>query len=167
MTQQCSAAKRRVSISANEINHKSTRLSNNYCEPGLCPSNKNHIGCANKGTFGHLCTADARVVDLDGYNKRLILHMHNQQRSEIAEGKTPGFPPAARMGALQWDDELAYLATLNAMSCEIEHDKVSRRRSFTIVAPLTYLHFAVPQHSCLPICRSEPCHGLVAGRSHY
>lgn len=91
----------------------------------MCPAGKNHIGCANKGNFGHLCTADARVVALDDYQKRLLLHMHNQLRSTIAEGKTPGFPSAVRMGALKWDDELAYLAELNAMSCEIEHDKVS------------------------------------------
>lgn len=42
----------------------------------------------------------------------------------------PGFPPAVRMGALQWDDELAYLAELNAMSCEIEHDKCRNTRSY-------------------------------------
>lgn len=111
-------------VHPNEINHKSTRFNNNYCDPDLCPANKQHIGCANKGHFGHLCTADARVVALDDYQKRLLLHMHNQLRSTIAEGKTPGYPSATRMGALKWDDELAYLAELNAMSCEIEHDKV-------------------------------------------
>lgn len=111
-------------LSTNEINHKANRFNNNYCDPALCPSNKNHIGCVNKGHFGHLCTADARVVQLDDYQKRLLLHMHNQLRSTIAEGKTPGYPPAMKMGALKWDDELAYLAELNAMSCEIEHDKV-------------------------------------------
>lgn len=121
----CVVAATKSHIHTNEINHKSTRFNNNYCDPNLCPAGKNHIGCANKGYFGHLCTADARVVALDDYQKRLLLHMHNQLRSTIAEGKTPGFPSAVRMGALKWDDELAYLAELNAMSCEIEHDKVS------------------------------------------
>lgn len=114
-------------VTSNEINHKSGRFNRNYCDAGLCPSNKKHIGCINKGHFGHLCTADARVVELDDYSKRLLLHLHNYYRSTIAEGKTPGFPPAVRMGALKWDDELAYLAELNAMSCEIEHDKVRLR----------------------------------------
>lgn len=68
--------------------------------------------------------SDAYRVDLDDYQKRLILHLHNQFRSTIAAGRTPGFPAAARMGALTWDTELANLAMLNAMSCEIEHDKV-------------------------------------------
>jgi hypothetical protein len=110
-------------INSNEINHKG-RSNYNYCESNLCPSNKKHIGCINKGDFGHKCTSDARVVKMDDYTKRLILHQHNQHRSNIAEGKTPGFPQAVRMGPLKWDDELAYLAELNAMSCEIEHDKV-------------------------------------------
>lgn len=60
-----------------------------------------------------------------GYQKRLLLHLHNQFRSTIAAGRTPNFPSASRMGALTWDDELASLAVLNAMSCEIEHDKVT------------------------------------------
>ena len=112
--------------SSNEINQNSYRFNYNYCDAELCPSNKKHIGCINKGHFGHLCTSDAEVIELDDYQKRLILHMHNQHRSTIAEGRTPGFPPATKMGALKWDDELAYLAELNTMSCEIEHDKVKR-----------------------------------------
>jgi Cysteine-rich secretory protein family len=112
------------SISSNEITDKSSQY-NYYCEAGLCKTGVTHIGCINKGHFGHKCTKDAHVVQLDDYRKRLILHMHNQHRSTIAAGRTPGYPPAVRMGALQWDDELAHLALLNAMSCEIEHDKVS------------------------------------------
>lgn len=111
-------------ISSNEINHNSYRFNYDYCEADLCASNKKHIGCINKGHFGPSCTSDAKVVELSDYQKRLILHMHNQLRSTIAEGRTPGFPSAVKMGALKWDNELAYLAELNAMSCEIEHDKV-------------------------------------------
>lgn len=106
--------------STNEISHKSNRFNYDYCEVGLCASQKKHIACGNKGKFGHSCTSDARVVEIDDYHKRLILYMHNLYRNEIALGKTPGYSQAARMGALQWDDELAYLAQLNAMSCEIE-----------------------------------------------
>lgn len=91
-------------ISSNEINHKSSRFNYDYCEPGLCASNKKHIACGNKGKFGQSCTSDAHVVELDDYYKRLILYMHNLHRNTIAMGKTPGYQPAARMGALQWDD---------------------------------------------------------------
>lgn len=92
-------------INTNEISHKSTRFNSfNYCEPGLCSSNKKHVACGNKGKFGHSCTEDARVIELDDFHKRLILYMHNVHRNTIAMGKTPGFEPASRMGALQWDN---------------------------------------------------------------
>lgn len=42
------------------------------------------------------------------------------------------------MGALKWDDELAYLAELNAMSCEIEHDKVIETHLYVYYAYLIY-----------------------------
>lgn len=92
-------------INTNEINHKSTRFYNfDYCETGLCASGKKHVACGNKGKFAQACTNDAHVVELDDYHKRLILYMHNVHRNTIALGKTPGYQPASRMGALQWDD---------------------------------------------------------------
>lgn len=53
-----------------------------------------------------MCPADAEVIELSDYYKRLILHHHNMYRSRIAEGNVPGYESASRMGALQWDDEL-------------------------------------------------------------
>jgi hypothetical protein len=104
----------------NEINHKSFRAGYNYCESGLCSNNKKHIACGNKHRFGSSCSSDVQVVELDEYHKSLILYMHNLHRNTVALGQTPGYAPASRMGVLQWDNELAYLAELNAMSCEIE-----------------------------------------------
>jgi len=137
-----------TSITSNEINPKSSRFNiYNYCVPGLCQSNKKHIGCVNKGNFGPLCTADARVIELDDYSRRLILHMHNLHRSSIAAGHTPGYPSASRMGALRWDDELAYLAELNAMSCEIEHDKCRNTRSFPFAGQNLALGWLLDDHT--------------------
>lgn len=84
---------------------------------------------------------------MDDYTKRLILHMHNRHRSTIAEGRTPGFPPAVKMGALKWDDELAYLAELNAMSCEIEHDKCRNTRSFAFAGQNLALGWLLDDHT--------------------
>lgn len=109
-----------VKSSSNEINSYLNRYNYDYCEPGLCASNKRHVACGNRGNFGRSCTSDARVIPFDDYHRRLILHLHNSYRNTIALGQTPGMYQAARMGVLQWDDELAYLAELNAMSCEIE-----------------------------------------------
>jgi len=132
-------------ISSNEV--KQNSYHNYYCQPDLCPSNKKHIACINKGNFGQSCTSDARVIELDDYQKRLILHMHNQYRSTIAEGRTPGFPPAVRMGPLKWDDELAYLAQLNAMSCEIEHDKCRNTRAFPFAGQNLALGYLLDDHT--------------------
>ncbi|CRL03995.1 CLUMA_CG017113, isoform A [Clunio marinus] len=134
-------------ISTNEIDYKSAPYGYDYCEPGLCPRNKKHIGCVNKGHFGHLCSSDARVIELDDYSKRLILHKHNDHRNTIAEGRTPGFPSAVRMGALKWDDELAHLAVLNAMSCEIEHDKCRNTRSFAFAGQNLALGWLLDDHT--------------------
>jgi hypothetical protein len=60
----------------------------NYCETDLCPAGKKHIGCYNKGKFGPKCTSDVKVVKIDEYTKRLILHLHNEYRNLIAEGRT-------------------------------------------------------------------------------
>jgi len=106
-------------VPSNEITtHKSSY--DYYCQSGLCATGKQHIGCINKGEFGPTCPSNARVIELNDHQKRLLLHMHNYYRSTIAEGKTPNYEPALRMGALSWDDELAHLAVLNTMSCEIE-----------------------------------------------
>jgi hypothetical protein len=61
------------SINTNEIAEKSSHY-NYYCEAGLCKTGVSHIGCINKGRFGQKCTKDARVIQLDDYQKRLILH---------------------------------------------------------------------------------------------
>lgn len=85
---QCFDAK--SSYAQNEINHKSSRFNynNNYCAQDLCPANKKHIACANKGNFGPKCTKDVKLIEMDGYTKRLILHLHNHHRSVIAQGNT-------------------------------------------------------------------------------
>lgn len=59
----------------------------------------------------------------------------------------PGFPPAVRMGALQWDDELAYLAELNAMSCEIEHDKCRNTRAFSFAGQNLAMGWLLDDHT--------------------
>lgn len=133
--------------SSNEINSYINRYNYDYCEPGLCPSTKRHVACGNKGRFGYSCTSDAQVIPFDDYYKRLILYMHNVYRNQIALGQTPGFSQAARMGALQWDDELAYLAELNAMSCEIEHDKCRNTRSYSFAGQNLAMGWLLEDHT--------------------
>lgn len=50
------------------------------------------------------------------------MHAHNKRRNLLAGGDVPNHDAACRMGTMQWDQELANLATLNVMQCKIEHD---------------------------------------------
>lgn len=42
--------------------------------------------------------------------RTLILKIHNDFRSQVAQGRLPGFPAAADMQELLWDDEMADVA---------------------------------------------------------
>ncbi|CAD7093587.1 unnamed protein product [Hermetia illucens] len=83
----------------------------NYCDSSLCPSGQ-HIACGNNGKFGAQCPAGAKVVDLSG-------------------GNLPGYQQARRMGTVQWDDELAKIALLNAKRCFMAHDACRNIPRFT------------------------------------
>ncbi|XP_063703724.1 antigen 5 like allergen Cul n 1-like [Culicoides brevitarsis] len=55
--------------------------------------------------------------------KSVILRMHNLDRNVLAGGRVRGLPGARAMPTLQWDNELAYLARINAMQCHFGHDQ--------------------------------------------
>jgi hypothetical protein len=45
-------------------------------------------------------------------DRNLIVELHNQLRSKIANGKEEGFPPAADMMELVWDNEvISFIST--------------------------------------------------------
>lgn len=71
--------------------------------------------------FHKRCGSDVKVIDLRPY-RQLILDEHNKRRNFIALGLLPGYYPAERMATLQWDDELQFLADLNARTCIVDHD---------------------------------------------
>ncbi|XP_077484485.1 CRISP/Allergen/PR-1-like [Amblyomma americanum] len=55
----------------------------------------------------------------------LILKTHNDYRSMVALGKLHGFPPAANMARLVWDEELASVAQAKAEQCTSAHGEVN------------------------------------------
>ncbi|KAI7686548.1 CRISP/Allergen/PR-1 [Sarcoptes scabiei] len=74
------------------------------------------------------------IISQRGISKRdrkLILDAHNYYRNLIASGKESklGFPSAANMLTLQWDESLAYVAQKHADQCRFEHDCYSCRRT--------------------------------------
>ncbi|CAD7093586.1 unnamed protein product [Hermetia illucens] len=99
-----------------------------YCDSRLCP-NGTHIACGNNGKFGPECPINVKVEDLSKMQS-VILHMHNIRRNRVAGGNLRGYQPARRMGVLQWDNELAKLALLNAKRCFMDHDICRNTRHF-------------------------------------
>ncbi|CAO1398850.1 unnamed protein product [Diamesa serratosioi] len=97
--------------------------SQNYCASNLCSGNSwEHIACGHSGLFASSCPLDRHLVKLTKDHKDTILHTHNYLRNKIAGGKQRGYCSASRMATLTWDDELAYLATLNVLQCKMKHD---------------------------------------------
>lgn len=76
------------------------------------------------------CPSDARFIDLTPYISD-ILHSHNEKRNRVAGGEIPNHSPAKRIGTVQWDDELAYVAGLNVKTCEYEHDECRNTDAFS------------------------------------
>lgn len=63
------------------------------------------------------------------------MDIHNYYRNLIASGNesTLGFPSAANMLTLEWDDELAYVAQKHANQCRFEHDCYDCRRTGMLI----------------------------------
>ncbi|KAH6936023.1 hypothetical protein HPB50_012536 [Hyalomma asiaticum] len=61
--------------------------------------------------------------------KAEVLKAHNDLRSQVAQGRLPGFPPARNMYRLRWDDELAQVAQAFTNLCDDRHDKEAQRKT--------------------------------------
>lgn len=62
--------------------------------------------------------------------KSIILNDINRHRNNIAGGQVQKHRKAARMGTVTWDDELAYVASLNAMTCKFDYDQCHNTARF-------------------------------------
>lgn len=63
-------------------------------------------------------------------HKKLIIELHNSHRNKLAQGRLPGYAPAARMPAMRWNEDLAYIASLHSRSCSEENDGCRNTRLF-------------------------------------
>lgn len=110
-------------------------LATDYCDPKICTIEPNptfpHIGCNANTQLKSTCPSDAEYIELTDEHKKIILEEHNNLRNKIAGGKQKGFKPAKKMATMKWNDELAYLATLNALGCDFEHDQCRNTDDFT------------------------------------
>ncbi|XP_049276665.1 antigen 5 like allergen Cul n 1-like [Anopheles funestus] len=83
--------------------------------------------------------------------RKMILQQHNLQRQRLALGTLPGFEQAYHMPQLYWDDELQYLAELNARSCVYAHDHC--RNTFTF--PRAGQNIAIIRHFGLNVTKED------------
>ncbi|TDG40356.1 hypothetical protein AWZ03_013221 [Drosophila navojoa] len=100
----------------------------NYCQYGC--NRLQNIGCNHSGHWAASCPRDSALVAFSPAEKQAILNYHNQDRNIIASGSDNRLPPACRMATMKWDDELAYLASLNVRSCKMAHDKCHNTPAF-------------------------------------
>lgn len=78
-------------------------LSQDYCDPDLCPGLKagqKHIGCNNTGEFAASCPEDRAMVQITCFEILDILNAHNNLRSLVARGGAQGFDGAVKMNKL-------------------------------------------------------------------
>nr|XP_036213984.1 scoloptoxin SSD552-like [Bactrocera oleae] len=91
----------------------------NYCILGCENPKKRHAVCANrKQKLIENCPPGTKIMPLDDI-QAVILKLHNERREFVASGRDETLPPAARMGELFWDDELADLAEYSVRRCLI------------------------------------------------
>ncbi|XP_063697474.1 antigen 5 like allergen Cul n 1-like [Culicoides brevitarsis] len=105
----------------------------NYCDPKLCEPFPNynlgpHIACP--GNYQNKCNGKGKEVPITPDLKKAILNKHNGCRNDLAGGRVPGFSSAGNMPEMTWDDELAFIASKNAMNCNFDHDKCRSTRRF-------------------------------------
>ncbi|KAJ6648389.1 Antigen 5 like allergen Cul n 1 [Pseudolycoriella hygida] len=102
---------------------KEVVLAIDYCQAGLCKANAKHVGCGKTDNFGPNCPKERSLLPMTAELKAYLLKKHNAARSDLANGKIPGYKSANRMIEMAWDNELAKLAEYNAKSCTYGHDE--------------------------------------------
>ncbi|XP_019548922.2 venom allergen 5-like [Aedes albopictus] len=106
-----------------------SRAQEDYCDSSLCDPGVQNIGCGAKNELSPDCN-EGKKIDLTDEFKKVILEEHNNYRNQVAKGELSWLPSASNMVTMDWDDDLAYLAELNANRCEFEHDKCHNTKKY-------------------------------------
>ncbi|XP_061388375.1 antigen 5 like allergen Cul n 1-like [Musca vetustissima] len=100
-----------------------------YCTANLCFNKTTHIACGEK-EFDSNCPSNAAFVAIDDKLKAEIVRAHNEKRNLVAGGGVDHLKPACRMATMEWDDELAEIASYNVLQCKMAHDKCRNTKTF-------------------------------------
>ncbi|KAH9520665.1 Peptidase inhibitor 15 [Dermatophagoides farinae] len=116
-----------------------TAQDQSICQTYFAKYTKSHTACVKPNK-----NCQIKEQGLDKKQRQLILDIHNYYRNLIASGNesTLGFPSAANMLTLEWDDELAYVAQKHANQCRFEHDCYDCRRTerYPVVGQNLYIY---------------------------
>lgn len=91
------------------------------CRPEYKKVN-NHIACRPRNPECRLSSSGLKDAE-----KKLLVDLQNRIRSMVARGALAGFPPAANMQKLVWDDSLAEVAQAHANQCLLQHTPAHMR----------------------------------------
>ncbi|XP_016989513.1 antigen 5 like allergen Cul n 1-like [Drosophila rhopaloa] len=94
-----------------------------YCQSKLCPKGQTHVACESfyKSLHRTCAAKETTFVNMTTQAENIVKH-HNERRYLLASGKDSSLPRAARMVAMQWDEDLAAVAGFNARMCVAKHD---------------------------------------------
>lgn len=110
-----------------------------FCENAtkVCGPNK-HLFCGGSLEHTGVLGKVPNKIELNNAMKQVILRKHNELRNIIACGEPVVmnvaheiFPKAAKMPKLTWDNELEWMADLNAKTCAFDHDCALSENFFT------------------------------------
>lgn len=108
-----------------------------YCRYNkFCPNSSQHIACTYpRSSLAPNCPPAGEITFTDFSQKRinLVLDTHNSYRNIVAAGLLEGYPRAAKMLTLHWEDELAYFSEANTRQCVMKHDKCRNSSKYSYV----------------------------------
>ncbi|XP_017116314.1 antigen 5 like allergen Cul n 1 [Drosophila elegans] len=107
-------------------------LGEDYCEKNLCFFGTTHIACPLNESFGDACSKNASVVQINQDDINTVIKAHNLVRQKWASGKAKFPNKACRMASVEWDEDLAKLAVLNAKGCIMKHDECHNTAKFRL-----------------------------------
>lgn len=100
-----------------------------YCTMNCGPSSKNTL-CEYPSERLPACWASDKVeLGLNEKQKTILLSAHNDMRQLLATGSVGGYPQAADMRQLTWDDEAATFAQRWAAQCAEGHDTCRKSKT--------------------------------------
>ncbi|XP_016983419.1 antigen 5 like allergen Cul n 1 [Drosophila rhopaloa] len=104
----------------------------NYCRKDLCPEGTTHIACPLNESFGPACSKNASVVKINQNDINALINAQNLVRQKWASGKAKIPRIACKMATVEWNEDLAKLAELNAKGCVMKHDNCRNTEKFRL-----------------------------------